>query len=102
MSGKYILVNGKPVEEPDVLKWAKWFESADRVVEKTLVGDVEISTVFMALDHGFGVNPPLLYETMVFGGAMDLHSNRYGTVGDAKRGHFEMVDAVKSKAERSH
>lgn len=29
---------------------------------------VNVSTVFLAIDHAFGDGPPVLYETMIFGG----------------------------------
>jgi hypothetical protein len=35
-------------------------------------GNIGISTVFLGLDHRhFGDGPPLLFETMVFGGSRD-------------------------------
>lgn len=65
--GHYILVGQSPVIEPDALKWARWFETADRKVALTEVGPHTISTVFLGLDHNFmGKGPPLLFETMVF------------------------------------
>lgn len=64
----YILDGKEPIVEMDVLKWAKWLEGADRVVAQTAIGAVEISTVFLGLDYNWPVCPPLLFETMVFGG----------------------------------
>jgi len=62
MSDKYVLdENGQPVAEPDVLKWARWFERKDvRRVASDDVGDVNISTVFLGLDHAFGGGQPIL------------------------------------------
>ena len=89
MSGNYILDDtGRPVLEHDVLKWAKWFKTADRVVAKHKVGDSRISTVFLGIDHNFGPKgPPLLYETMVFGGKLDGEQMRYVTRTTAIAGH---------------
>jgi hypothetical protein len=67
MQWKYILNGHVPVPEPDLMKWAKWFETADRIVAKTKVGNREVSTVFLALDHNFlCAGPPLFFETMIF------------------------------------
>lgn len=68
--GRYILVGQTPVPEPDLLKWAHWFEHAERHVRLTRVGPYEISTVFLGLDHNnarhLGRTRPVLFETMVF------------------------------------
>ena len=75
MSGNYILVDGRPVLEPDILKWATWhqeavsaFETSGMRVAKTeITADVYVSTVFLGVDFQFAQNgPPLLYESMVF------------------------------------
>ena len=65
---KYIL-NGKiPVPCSDTITWARWYETADkqRIVRQETIGDYWVSTVFLALDHGSGSGPPLLFETLVF------------------------------------
>ena len=97
MSDKYILVNGVPTPEPDLDKWASWFEKIGegRRVAKTVVGNVEVSTVFLGLDHNFGEGPPILYETMVFGGPLDHEEDRYSTAEEAKKGHEAMVERVR-------
>lgn len=94
--GRYILdEKGNPKEEPDLMKWAEWFEAADRFVAKTKTWGSEVSTVFIGLDHSFGMGVPLLYETMVFGGKLDGEMNRYATKEEAEAGHKEMVERVK-------
>src|SRR5262245_32150582 len=62
----YTLIGQTPVLEPDTIKWAEWFHTADRVVAQTEIPGGMISTVFLGLDHQFGNGPPLLFETMVF------------------------------------
>lgn len=50
-----------------LLRWARWFETADRHIAKTDVGPFWISTVFLGLDHNFGEDrAPKIFETMVF------------------------------------
>ena len=85
----YILDGRKAVKCYDILTRAKWFEKADRHVEKTESGDISVSTVFLGLDHQFGDGPPLLFETMIFGGEHDEDQWRYETWADAEKGHAE-------------
>ncbi|GAC1503365.1 MAG: hypothetical protein NVS1B10_08430 [Candidatus Saccharimonadales bacterium] len=97
MVDKYILVGHtpKPVPDSDLMRWAEWFEIADRVVAKTMVEDVEVSTVFLAIDHAFGGKPPLLFETMVFGGKLHEDIRRCTTWEQAEDQHKQMVKRVK-------
>ena len=61
----YILEGKVPKPVDDILEWAKWFGSADRTVKKDVIGDVNISTVFIGIDHSFGGREPELFETMM-------------------------------------
>jgi hypothetical protein len=95
--GKYILKNRKPVRCDDVYLWADWFESADRHVAKDDVGDVRVSTVFLGLDHRFtGDGPPLLFETMIFGGPHNHQMFRCATWEEAERQHTIALMLAKS------
>lgn len=95
MTDHYILsVAGDPVPESDVMKWAQWFEKAGaerQVARTTLGGDVVVSTVFLGLDHSFGRGDPQLFETMIFGGALDQTQDRYATRQAAINGHAHYV-----------
>lgn len=76
---RYVLDNdGEPVAQPDLLKWAEWFETADRSVADDNIGDTRVSTVFLGLDHSLHGDPPMLYETMIFGGKHDEYQERCG------------------------
>jgi hypothetical protein len=94
MSDKYILDGhtAKPVD--DVLEWGTWFETANRRVAKDTIGDSEVSTVFIGLDHSFGGDKPLIFETMVFDGPLDGEMDRYSTWEEAEKGHADMVKRV--------
>jgi hypothetical protein len=93
---------GVPVLEPSVMAWARWFEDASaRGAEGRRVGYTDIndetyvSTVFLGVDHRFmGEGRPLLFETMVFGGAYDEYQWRYSTRDEALRGHVAVVEAL--------
>lgn len=92
MSGKYILDGDTPVPTDDLLAWAEWYETADRIVARTQVDtDVTVSTVFLALDHGHHGGPALLYETMIFGGRHDQYMSRYHDREAALAGHDRAV-----------
>lgn len=91
---KYILDGHIPVPCDDVKEWANWYENADRRVRKDEFGDIVISTVFLGLDHSFGHGAPKLFETMVFGGALDKEMVRYATWDEADNGHNAMIERV--------
>lgn len=60
-------------------------------------GGVSVSTVFLCLDHYYDAHPnraPVLYETMVFGGAHDQDQRRYCTREQALAGHAEVCREV--------
>jgi len=78
MTDKYIMSDTGEIEEVvDLRAWAQWFGEADRHIEKTKVGKVEVSTVFLGLDYNFGdTGPPILFETMVFGGPLNGEQER--------------------------
>jgi hypothetical protein len=50
----------------------------------------KVSTVFLSLDHSWHGPPPVLWETMVFGGLLDGEQERYTSYRDAVRGHRRM------------
>ena len=83
--------DGNAVEATDLLTWAKWFETANRVLAKDKVGDATVSTIFLGLDHSFGSSPPVLWETMIFGGEYDEHQERYASRAEALAGHSRAV-----------
>jgi hypothetical protein len=93
---KYILDGHEPVPCYDLMEWGRWFEKvgADRIVAKTMVGEVRVSTVFLGLDHNWDDGPPLLFETMVFGGKYDNDMWRYSTWAQAEEGHAKAVALV--------
>lgn len=94
MNDKYIL-NGHEVVPADLMTWSKWFEKSDRTVRKTTIGDVDVSTVFIGLDHRFGdAGPPLVFETMIFGGQHDEYQDRCSTWDEAEAMHAKACKLV--------
>jgi hypothetical protein len=92
----YRLVGHQTVLCRDAREWGAWFESADRTVARTYLEDGSyVSTVFLGIDHSFGLSgEPVLFETMVFGGPQDEEMERYRTWEEAERGHDVMVRRV--------
>jgi hypothetical protein len=72
-----------------VTGWATRLENNNHVVGRTqITSQVTVSTVFLGLDHRFiGDGPPLLFETLIFGGPLDGDGQRYSSWDDAETGH---------------
>jgi hypothetical protein len=91
----YILdQNGEPAACEDVIAWAAWWSAANRQVAEDRIKGVRISTVFLGIDHNLGDGPPLLWETLVFGGALGGELKRYATREEALAGHAAMLARV--------
>jgi hypothetical protein len=103
----------------DFTAWAHWFEHfANRIVGYTeITSECKVSTVFMgvdqrfvltvgsrdlrhreparvrgrAADEAFDNGPPLVFETMIFGGPFDEWAWRYSSWDDAETGHKAAV-----------
>lgn len=101
MSVDYYDTQGRPID--DVEQWSELFgarhEGDDRWwrVGNTQINDeVHVSTVWLGLDHSFGDGPPLIFETMVFGGEYDDWTERYSTWEQAEAGHERIVAALRA------
>jgi hypothetical protein len=102
--GQYVLGGEDghmPIAEPDLLVWGRWLADADLLRGVAFTGNESqyVSTVFLGLDHNFGrEGAPLLFETMVFGGAQDGQQERYSTWEEAEAGHRAMCLTVFGEA----
>jgi hypothetical protein len=80
-------------EAVDVDEWSRLHRDIDQiVVGRTTFGAVELSTVWLGIDHGFGPsfgNPPIIFETMTFGPEPwdSRLLDRYATEQEAIAGH---------------
>lgn len=96
----YILKDRKVVAA-ELLEWARWFENFDnRLVARWELGGVEVSTVFLGINHNlFGDGPPLVFETMTFD--LDGRSeiiDRYSTWDEAEAGHMRACEEQRKRA----
>jgi hypothetical protein len=95
MSEHYILDEQRNTIPCDLMTWAASIEDhAARRVDQTVIGEVRVSTMFLGLDHSFGSGPPLLFETMVFGGPLDQEMDRCTTWEQAEAQHAAMCKRV--------
>lgn len=105
----YVLDEDNVAVPVGVGTWAFWFEREspgrrriawDAWTDPTR-GAVTVSTVFIGLDHSFGVGPRHLFETMVFletpkDGPGDNACWRYATYAQAVAGHAHAVDRTRA------
>lgn len=94
---KWILNDqGEPEPCDDLMRWAVWFEQASmvRIIARDHLsgGRVMISTVFLGLNQNFHRDgPPLIFETMIFGGWCEGWQTRASTRAGALRCHAEAL-----------
>lgn len=74
------------------LNYDNMTEEARRVGFTQIAADVSVSTVWLGIDHQFVPGgPPLIFETMIFGGPLDSECWRYTTEEQAVAGHLAAV-----------
>lgn len=123
-TGHWIIDENGNEKEVGLREWAEWIEKGtNRRIAYTEVGPFFVSTVFLGLDHSFGIGAPLLYETMAFERedsdlevpgytspdgtvrpprtvktkrSLDGYGDRYSTREEALAGHERTVNALKN------
>lgn len=84
-------------------RWSRLFSPDYQRVALTAITDAadvsktfEVSTVWLGIDHAWNGGPPVIFETMVFGGdgSADDDCRRYCTEDEAKQGHAASVLTV--------
>ena len=73
----------------DLNTWGRFMEDGSRRVGYTeITSECQVSTVFIGMDQRlFGEGPPVLFETMIFGGPLADSQWRYASHDDAMTGH---------------
>lgn len=92
----YLLDPDHTLKKVSSREWAHWFEAGrmHRQMANHVIGNVRVSTVFLGLDHGDGAGPPIVFETMIFGGPHDEYQERYSTYEEAMKGHWRALAMV--------
>lgn len=76
--------------------------AAESVARLGGLGMVRVSTVFLGIDHNWGRGPPVLWETMIFGGPHDEFQERYSSHESAVAGHARAVRIARGEIEPDH
>ena len=93
MSDYYILKGKKVIPVEDAIVWDEFFEDdKNRRVDETEKNGIRVSTVFLGLDHAFGVGLPMVFETMIFGGEHNDYQERCSTWKQAEAMHKKACD----------
>jgi hypothetical protein len=92
-SDSYVLTDGVPVPARRILEWGQFMADHERRrIALTEKDGIQVSTVFLGLDHNFGFSgEPVLFETMIFGGDHDGYQERYTELDEALKGHERAV-----------
>ena len=101
---KYILDKDRNVIPADLLEWGEFLENThdERIVNRTELNGLRVSTVFLGLDHGYPQwsghtenYKPKIFETMIFNGENPLdYCVRYSTWKEAEEGHQMAIQWV--------
>ena len=81
----------------DMVTWDRFMEDERRQIGYTQITSAcDVSTVFLGIDHRiYGKGPPVLFETMIFGGPLDGEQWRYASYDDAMTGHQMAVSKAR-------
>ena len=93
----YRLNNNLEPESISIMQYIQGkYKVSKQVALTTIAGrKIMVSTVFLSLNLNLlGKHPPIVFETMVFGGSMNREQRRYSTYEDALIGHKAMVRRI--------
>jgi len=92
---KFYILKGKKPKEVSYSEYMKRGRDDYRVT-LTTINDIDISTVFLGMEHIGG----MLFETMIFGGSSDGLQWRYKTWEEAERGHKIICKMISEQPEK--
>lgn len=93
----YKLVDKKPIP-CSLEEYGYWESIHERRISLTNLGSVDVSTVFLGIDHQFGEGKPILFETCIFGGEREGEITRYHTYDEALEGHKKIVESFNTES----
>lgn len=97
----YKLEGQTPVAVESFIEWNLWVATAtfaDITVMYTEFNDFIVSTKFVGVDLNPGSSnsesQPMVFETLVMGGALDGKKNLYPTWDEAMQGHLKICSQI--------
>jgi hypothetical protein len=96
MRGLYVLDSDGVARPVNLKEWEGWMSAADRRVALTRFKGLEVSTVFLTVDHSHREGgPPVLFESMVFHRDNSGYMQRYCTRDEAVEGHETLCRLIR-------
>lgn len=88
----YVLKDKIPVPASNFDAGAVLSDISKRRVAETVRDGIQVSTVFLSIDHNYsGKGPPILFETMISGGSRDGYQRRCATWAEAEIMHEQAL-----------
>ena len=95
VTNDYYVLFGREIVPCDVFTWVTWHQMTNHTISRDSVGEILVSTIFFGLNQRSQPNsPPLIFETMVFGGSFGEYRERYETYSEAEAGHQRVLSMV--------
>ena len=95
MTTDFYFLFGHEIVPCDAFTWGMWHGMSNCVISRDEVGEVIVSTIFLGLNRESDPDsPPLVFETMVFGGSYGDYQERYTTYTQAEAGHRRIVEMI--------
>lgn len=87
--GRLWMLKGKRIVKPKTLEeWLEWWGGRRPIgVMSTRMGECEVSTIFLAIDHSLRRGKPILFETAYLTKEGTRVQARYSTWAKAMKGH---------------
>lgn len=103
----YVLEGKEPRRALSVLDWMKWYANADRTVALTSIDGMDVSTVFIGIDHEYSphgvryrIARPRLFETAIFTSSKVVRAFRHETWDEAAQAHAFIVECIQDAVHR--
>ncbi len=88
---EFYILKGKKVIPASFNEWDDGRKTIVRVA-RTETPNGDISTVFLGMNHQWGAGPPLVFETMIFGGTHANETWRCSTWEQAEDQHVLAIE----------
>lgn len=102
----YVLDGKEPRRARSVLDWMRWFANTDRTVALTSIDGLDVSTVFIGIDHEYSPHGvrfhgvPMLFETAIFTTSRVVRVFRHPTWAEAEQAHAFIVECLQDAVHR--